>query len=176
MAKKLDVQQTLFDLYRAHYQEIPDYAKKDLTKLSSFVHGYYSTSQYTRTLEDELTVAEKDNIHSQRSEHVRAMKSIYDWILSPTHENLNNALERVGETQGEMFTGIYANWEKYAPVLLDFGPILLRYRFDDTLERTKTKNDLKNISDIIFAHPDKKLQDETLSKLAEWQKKYRANA
>jgi|GEM_PF-6645818 len=176
MAKKLDVQQTLFDLYRAHYQEISDYAKTDLTKLSSFVHGYYSTSQYTRSLEEELKVAEKDNIHSQRSEHLRAMKSIYDWILSPTPENLNDVLNRVADTQGDMFTRICTHFEKYAPVLLDFGPILLRYRLDDTLERTKTKKDLKNISDIIFAHPDKKLQDETLSKLAEWQRRQKVNA
>jgi hypothetical protein len=174
MAKKLDVQQTLFDLYRAHHQELTEPAKKDLTKISTFIHGYHTALQYTLTLEQALQIAEKEDLHSQRSEILRAMKSIYDWTISPTPENLNNLLERVAETRGDSFNGIYVFWERYAPVLLDFGPILLRYQFDDTLERTKTKKDLKNISDIIFAHPDKKLQDETLSKLAEWEKRTNA--
>lgn len=173
--RKLDIQETLFNLYRAHYQKIDDWEKTDLTFLSSFVGGYYSTSTYTRTLEEELRISEKANIHSKRSEHLRAMKSIYDWIISPTPENLSALLNNIAETEGDSFNSIYAFWEKYSPVLLDFGPILLRYQLENALERTKEKKDIKNIAELIFSYPDKRLHEDALTRLAKWEK-YRTSA
>lgn len=174
MPRKLDVQQTLFDLYRAHYQEIPEYARQDLTKLSTFIHGYHSALQHTITLEQALQIAEKEDIHSSRSETLRAMKSIYDWTISPTHENLNNLLERVAETHGNSFNSIYVYWETYSPVLLDFGPILLKHKLFNTLEISTKKEQIKGITEIIFAYPDKELKDYALSELAAWQKRTNA--
>ncbi len=176
MAKPLDVFQTLCDLYRAHHQEIPDHAKTDLQRLSTFIHGYYQKNKEIRTLEEELKLAERENMHGQRAETLRTMKSIYDWIISPTHENQNNALNSMGETNGEMFNRIYVFWEIYSPVLLDFGPILLKHRLSNTLETSTKKEQIKGITEIIFSYPDKKLQDDALNKLADWQKKHKTNA
>jgi len=174
MAKPLDIYQTLCDLYRAHNQEIPNQAKKDLRTLSTFVHGFYQTKYKTITLEEELKKAEKENMHSARSETLRAMKAIYDWVIAPSRENLSSALCSMEETESELFNGIYIFWEKYSPVLLDFGPILLKHNLSYILERSTKKEQITDITQKIFSYPDKKLQDDALTQLANWQKRTNA--
>lgn len=174
MTKPLDIYQTLCDLYRAHNQGLPDHAEKDLKSLSTFVHGLYQTSKRTRTLEEELREEEKENIHSKRAGILRAMKSLHDWIISPTKENLILALENMEETNGEMFNGIYVFWDRYSPVLQDFGPILLKHQLSYKIEMNAKKEEIKDITQKIFSYPSKDLQDDALTQLAAWQKRTNA--
>jgi hypothetical protein len=153
---------------------MPEHATKDLRALSTFVHGYHNAAGYTLTLEHALQIAEKENIHSSRSGTLRAMKAIYDWIISPTRENLSSVLCAIEETESEFFNGIYAFWEKYSPVLLDFGPILLKHKLSHVLERSTKKEQITDITQKIFSYPDKKLHDDALTQLASWQKKTNA--